>query len=313
MGKYASEVIKQARKWFGCKESDATHKEIIDTYNAHKPLARGYKVKYSDAWCATFVSAVAIKLGYTGIIPTECSCTKMIELFKKMGVWIEDESVKPAPGWIIFYDWSDKAGNSDNKNAPDHVGIVEKVNGNLITVIEGNHDGNDADKIDGVEYRTMVVNGRYIRGYAAPKYDKEPAASSSSSASATNRIDTVREVQRWLNSAYSAGLEVDNDYGKKTKAALVKALQKELGFTGDDVDGIFGPKTKKAVKVLKLGSTGALVKILQALLVCNGYKKAYVDGKYGPGTEDAVTNYQSKKGLKQDGEAGQNTFAALCA
>ena len=32
--------------------------KIIDGYNAHKPLARGYLVKYTDAWCATFVSFV---------------------------------------------------------------------------------------------------------------------------------------------------------------------------------------------------------------------------------------------------------------
>ena len=58
---------------------------IIDTYNSHKPLARGYAMKYTDAWCATFVSAVSIKCGLTDILPTECSCGEMIALFKKLG------------------------------------------------------------------------------------------------------------------------------------------------------------------------------------------------------------------------------------
>ena len=89
MGKYAKNVVAQAQAWLGFNEKDGTHEGIIDLYNAHKPLARGYAVKYTDAWCATFVSAVAIKLGYTDIIPTECGCNQMIALFQKMGCFVE--------------------------------------------------------------------------------------------------------------------------------------------------------------------------------------------------------------------------------
>lgn len=174
MAKYASKVVAQAKAWLGKKESDGSHKEIIDVYNSHKPLARGYKVTYTDAWCATFVSAVAIKLGYTDIIPTECSCSKMIELLKQKGSWVEADSRTPNPGDIIMYDWQDN-GKGDNTSAPDHVGIVEKVENGVITVIEGNYDGPDADRVDGVERRTIAVNGKFIRGYGVPKYDAEPA------------------------------------------------------------------------------------------------------------------------------------------
>lgn len=166
MAKYASKVVSQAVYWLGCKESDGSHKKIIDVYNSHKPLARGYKVTYKDAWCATFVSAVAIKLGYTDIIPTECSCTKMIELFKKLGGWIESDAFIPKPGDIVFYDWDD-SGKGENTNQPDHVGVVEKLSGSNIIVIEGN-------KNNAVERRTIAVNGKYIRGYGVPKYDEEP-------------------------------------------------------------------------------------------------------------------------------------------
>lgn len=50
---YRSNIVKQAQSWIGCKETDGTHKKIIDIYNSHKPLAVGYKVKYTDSWCAT--------------------------------------------------------------------------------------------------------------------------------------------------------------------------------------------------------------------------------------------------------------------
>lgn len=158
-------ILNIAKYWLGCNEEDGSHKQIIDLYNSHKPLARGYKVKYTDAWCATFVSAVAIKAGATDIIPTECGCQKMIALFKKIGCWREDENYIPEPGDILFYDWND-SGKGDCTGWSDHVGIVEKVVDNKITIIEGN-------KSNSVKRVTKSVNGRYIRGYGLPKYSEE--------------------------------------------------------------------------------------------------------------------------------------------
>lgn len=171
MGRYASKVVAQAQAWLGKKESDGSFKVIIDTYNAHKPLARGFRVKYTDEWCAVFVSAVSIKLGYTAIIPTECGCPQMIEHFKKLGCWVENDNRTPKAGDVILYDWQDN-GVGDSRGNPDHIGIVEKVSGNTITVIEGN-------KNQAVERRTLAVNGRYIRGYGVPKYDVEQTAKKS--------------------------------------------------------------------------------------------------------------------------------------
>lgn len=158
-------IVDTAVAWLGCKESDGSHKQIIDVYNAHKPLARGYKVKYTDAWCSTYASAVAIKAGLTDIIPTECGCEKHIELFKKLGAWKENDAYTPKMGDYIFYNWDDGANyaNTDLTASADHVGIVTKVSGNTFTVIEGN-------KSNAVGYRTMKVNGKYIRGFGTPDY-----------------------------------------------------------------------------------------------------------------------------------------------
>ena len=162
------QVVSIAQGWIGCKESNGTHKPIIDLYNSHKPLARGYPVKYTDAWCSTFASACAIKAGLTDIIPTECGCGKHVELFKKLGSWQENDAYVPSPGDYIFYDWQDGANyaTTDNTGAPNHVGIVEKVSGQTITVIEGNMS-------NAVGRRTLKVNGRYIRGYGVPKYSSK--------------------------------------------------------------------------------------------------------------------------------------------
>lgn len=169
------ELLDQARAWIGKKESNGSHKEIIDIYNSHKPLARGYKVKYTDSWCAVFISALAIKCNCTDIIPTECGCGQMINLFKNIGCWQENQNVTPNPGDIIFYDWDKKDG------WPEHVGIVESVTGNQITVIEGN-------KNDEVARRTISVGSSSIRGYGVPKYNGSVTVAPAPQPSNTYRV-----------------------------------------------------------------------------------------------------------------------------
>lgn len=155
-------IVDIASKWHGRKEKDGSHRVIIDRYNAHTPRARNYKVTYKDAWCATFVSAVFIEAGLTDIAPTECSCYHMIELYKKLGRWMETDSYVPSPGDVIMYDWDD-SGVGESTGAPEHVGIVVSVSGKTIRIIEGN-------MTDAVGYRNIAVNGKYIRGYCLPDY-----------------------------------------------------------------------------------------------------------------------------------------------
>ena len=159
-------IVNKARELVGIKEGSVSHRTIISTYNGHKAkLPRGYMVKLTDAWCATFISYLAISCNALDIIPTECGCEEMIKLFKDSGIWKESDSYKPTAGDIIFYDWDD-SGKGDNTGWSDHVGIVESVSGNDITVIEGN-------KNNAVGRRTIAVNGKYIRGYGVPRYTKK--------------------------------------------------------------------------------------------------------------------------------------------
>lgn len=304
--------VNRAISYLGAKEGGSKHKEIIDTFNTYPNLR--YKMTVRDPWCATAVSAWAIMCGIADIFAIECSCSKQIFMWKSMGRWQEIDSYIPKIGDILYYDWADNAAG-DNKGDPDHVGVVTKISGDTITVIEGN-------KNNAVEYRTMKINGKYIRGYALPDYvskaTKEEAPKPSAPVEtkpSVNKIDTVREVQQWANANYGSGLTVDGIYGAKTKRALVKILQIEINQTYGGklaVDGIWGTKTRAACPTLRKGAKNDVVKALQALLVCNGYPKAYVDGDYGSGTYDATKSYQSKKGLAVDGIAGKNTFAKLC-
>lgn len=160
--------VSTAQKYLGVKEGSTQHKAIVDRYNSQKKLPRGYRLKYKDAWCAGFVSAVAIECDLADIIPLEVSCAQMIALAKKMGIWQESDNYKPQPGDLILYDWEDN-GKGDNTGAPDHIGIVEARQAGSITVLEGNFE-------NAVKRRTLAVGGKYIRGYICPNFASKTTA-----------------------------------------------------------------------------------------------------------------------------------------
>lgn len=151
--------------WKGLSSTDGSNRVIIDIYNNDKPLPNNYAVKYTDAWCATTVSAAAIELKITDIIPKECSCGRMIERFKSIGAWMERDDYTPKIGDIIFFDWDDK-GTGDATGWPDHVGVVASISGNTIVTIEGNISKK-------VGQRTIPVDYKYVRGYGLPDYAKK--------------------------------------------------------------------------------------------------------------------------------------------
>lgn len=118
-----------AKQYVGVRQGSRTHRKIVDTYNTIKPLPRGYRVKYTDSWCATFVSYILKICGCKKKI-YECSAEKMRQKCEKY--WISDNT-KGKNNDIIFYDWK-------NDGWCDHVGIIEGVAGRYYYVIEGNKD-----------------------------------------------------------------------------------------------------------------------------------------------------------------------------
>ena len=207
-------------------------------------------------------------------------------------------------GDIVFFHWS----NDRSESVPitytlDHVGIIEKVNADgSYTTIEGNTGGGNGEVMRRTRY------AKDISGVGRPDY----TGGATTTDTGTN---AVKDVQKWLNSTYSAKLTVDGIYGGKTELAIVKALQTELNKAYGaklTVDGIFGTKTYNAIRNLKSGAKGNYVKVLQSLLICHGYDTGGLDGIFGTKNTAAVKTYQSQHGLYVDGIAGKATFDELC-
>ena len=244
MAKYAKNVVAQAKAWLGKNESDGSYQEILDIYNTYKPHPRGHKMTTKDPWCAAFVSAVAIKLGYTAILPVECSCTKMIALLKKNGTWDEQDHRVPHPGELIFYNWEAAATGDDDTDA-DHVGIVESVQNGRIFVIEGNYQ-------KAVKRRIIPVNYKYIRGYGVPKYDTAPKKKPEGEYTLTLKLlkpgskgQAVKALQILLmGKGYSVGnCGADGIFGNDTHSALCRYQKANCLMA----DGIAGEETMSSL------------------------------------------------------------------
>lgn len=209
--------------------------QIGNDYTTYcKDMGYNYRIE----WCACFISWLAEKLGITGIIPADMSCNSQISKFKSMGVWHTDRNFQS--GDIIYYDW-DKLGDS---RPADHVGIVEKVAGNTLTVIEGNNGNFPYDR---VRRREISSSSSLIFGYARPKY---PVTGSANGSDVNISLPTVRKgdtgnvvkiLQAFLVAyEYSIGISgIDGDFGSDTESA-VRQFQKNSEI---EVDGIVGRDT----------------------------------------------------------------------
>ena len=208
--------VDYAITYLGCKESDGSFKKIIDLYNSHKPLAQGYKMKYTDAWCACYVSAMAIGCGLTDIIPLEVSCGRYITLAKQKGIWVESDSYTPKQGDLILYDWDD-TGSGDASSGADHIGIVVSVSGKSIKVIEGNN-GN------AVAYRTIQVNGRYIRGFVTPKYASKATSGGSQPPATPTTEHKVGDVVQFAGGKHYVSANAASGTTVKAGPAKITAI-----------------------------------------------------------------------------------------
>lgn len=278
VGYLRQKVVDLALSWVGKRESDGSYKTIIDIYNTlpAAQLPRRTPMQYGWAWCAATWSALAVKLGYTAIMPIEISCYYLIENAKKMGCWVEADNYVPSPGDAILYDWQDGAGYAsyDNTASPDHVGTVVSVNKSAGTfvVVEGNMS-------NAVGKRTMAVNGRYIRGFIAPKYDDNTVTQPKEESGTSGGGTTLNRTPKWTGVVTADSLNVRMWAGTENAQCSFSPLKQgtEIGVcdTVKASDGANWHYIKSGDKygfvhsahVQKKGSTGASTQPQQALKV----------------------------------------------
>lgn len=153
-------MIKTAEKYLF---ADTDQKlALMDYYNKHcfelVKKSRRYRIQPNDNWCAMFTSVVAHKMAIPdNLFPYEVSVQEQINLSKERGFYGHDWELLRV-GDLVCFDW-----NRDGW--ADHVGIVAKIDRNLITTIEGNIHGT-------VNYRTVANGSKAVAGFIL--VDREP-------------------------------------------------------------------------------------------------------------------------------------------
>lgn len=177
-----NKVLEVAKSYIGTQQVDGRHRELIQKYNAVKPLPVGYPMKVSDDWCAAFVTVVGDITDTSKYFGRECGVQRFVQIFKEKDIW--HELGKPIPGDIVVFDWQ--------KNGwTDHIGFVEKFNGHNITTLEGNTSRQ-------VARRTYAWNDWRVAGYARPKYPVN---------SADNHLPVEKLAKEVIQGAWGNGEE----------------------------------------------------------------------------------------------------------
>lgn len=268
-------VVDVAKSFLGCKKSDGSHKEIIDGYNRIKSK-NAYTMQLSDAYCAAFASFVGNKAGFGSIIPIECSCQRLIELFKNLGCWEEDGTVIPKTGDYIFFNWDD--GTQPNDGWSDHVGIIVGVSGDNITLIEGNNANGE------VGTSVIKIGWGFIRGYGLPRYDLV-----SFNEESDDEVYALGEVVSFTgNTHYTGSYENANCYKCTSGNAQITAInlsgvhKYHLISVGDST--VYGWVNESDISKLSSSNInntsikkGDKVKVLNAVTYSNEPFKVYYD------------------------------------
>ncbi|MGZ7067854.1 MAG: peptidoglycan-binding domain-containing protein, partial [Methanobacterium sp.] len=120
-----------------------------------------------------------------------------------------------------------------------------------------------------------------------------PLASAADTPNLVNTLDKDKFVNAVSNNANTD----NNTILSKEEIAKLQQWLKDKNLSNDNG--------------LKLGSTGDQVKKLQQWLKDNEFYTGNVDGNFGADTEAAVKLFQQAVGLKEDGQVGDYTLAAM--
>lgn len=208
----------------------------------------------------------------------------------KYGTWFAKGAKAPQAGDLIFFRYADAV--PTDKYFSSHVGIVEAVNGNTLTTLEGNVDGQNGNwaATSTFKRKTRYLNNSDVYAFYRPNWKNTTTTTTSNTATSvptSSTIDVIYQVYaggKWLpevkNLEDYAGLEnkpIQGIYMKPTKGHLryrVKLIgsQNYLPWVIDknDYAGILG-KNIDCVQIELLDCEGYAVQYRVSTITSNNY------------------------------------------
>lgn len=175
----ADKILDMARSQIGIFEYPSNSNRV--KYNTEY---YGQEVSGSSyPWCCVFVWWVFRKCGASNLFfggDKTASCTTLMKWYKSVGKIV----TTPKPGDIVFYQF-------DNDDYADHVGIVESVDKDTITAIEGN-TSESGSQSNGGQVLRKIRKKTLVMAYARPGYEEDASAPGTPGV-----YNTLEEVPSW--------------------------------------------------------------------------------------------------------------------
>lgn len=211
----------------------------IQKYSENVP---GLAWSDGEAWCATFMSWLAMVSGNAALYPRTASCSAGVDWFRSIGRFSE----YPAVGAQVFY----------GPGGGSHTGLVVSFDDTHIHTVEGNTNDNGSAQGDGVYRQTRTRRDAYVYGYGYPRFAEgivsaDPAYGGKSSGSSPTPQPPAQPVVSVANVINAAQTDPDAAQGHTSHPTDVKPVEAALAAEGllDKAyafDGSFGSLTVTA-------------------------------------------------------------------
>lgn len=247
----AEAAVEAITQWVGATVGSEKHKNILNIYNNYA----GTNFNTGTAWCAITVSAALIASGGVGAGGYSAGADYWHKNIVSKGGKLYQKDVVPNPGWIVTYSWS-------GGGVYSHVGMVVKVDGKKVTVVEGNTSNSCA-------YREYTVGSRdyrssHVVSYAAPNYKDtgegyfKPGYVASGEGSSTSTVGlSLTQTISKLYSSNNFEFTEEDKKKKKTSKDILKEIAERLNnnpstttsTTGTNTNGFYADVTVSTAKV----------------------------------------------------------------
>lgn len=182
-------------------------------------------------WCAFAVSAIMKDCGFFG------KYTEGVHSFasdegregdKKYGTWFLKGAKTVEPGDLIMFRYSSL--NPIDKYSASHIGIVEKVNGNTITTLEGNVQGNNYNWAETSTFArcTRYLSDGSVYSFFRPNWETTTTTSTKTSTASNTKTNSSNSQITELGSSavvnYSVKITSDNGVNIRAGASTTKKI-----------------------------------------------------------------------------------------
>lgn len=190
--------------------------------NENKYSQELYNIKGQE-WCADFVRWCLMKAGAGDLYPVSSYVPTIAEWFDQKGLYKNSKAnggnYIPQKGDIVLFDYN-------HNSTSDHIGLVEKVEGNKLYTIEGNKD----NMVKRCEYD---LNSADIRAYCVPAYAETEETME----------EKPKEIVKYVKTSTGIGVNVRSGAGTNynrvdglADGTKVVVLEEKNGFSRIDVD-----------------------------------------------------------------------------